>query len=90
MAKAENRSRGAAGNVDLAERGSRSEYSPGIAETPVSGCVAFVRVGNEGWLEVTCPAPGERQCLTFERRKIRVDGPAGCHLLRDLRDAEAR
>jgi hypothetical protein len=49
-----------------------------------------VRVIDEGWLELTCPAPGARRCVTFERRKIRVDGPAGCHLLRDLRDAEAR
>jgi hypothetical protein len=94
MAKAENRARGgsrdAAGDVDLGERGSHSEYSLGIAETPDSGCLAFVRVGNEGWLEVTCPAPGHRRCVTFERRKIRVVAPAGCHLLRDLRDAEAR
>jgi hypothetical protein len=94
MAKAENRvpgaTPGAAGNVDLAERGSHSEYSRSITGKLDSGCLAFVRVADEGWLELTCPAPGERQSLTLERRRIRVDGPADCHLLRLLRDVQAR
>jgi hypothetical protein len=77
-------------NVDLAGRGSDSKHRLDTGEKLAFPCVAFVRVADDGWLELTCPAPSDCGWVTFERRQIRVDGPADCPLLRDLRNAEGQ